>query len=332
MTPRTTASNATDATRTVDDAAAQLRRLLLALPALADGEAHQMSEVAAIAGTSPDAVARDLRTLVTRYDNDPGGFIEGVQLAFGADTVRLRSKLFRRPMGLTPAELAALELGLTALQRELPPHEAHVARKARERIAKAAPGVAQGKPRRVAHAVTPGATDADGLHLSRLREAINTGVKARINYRAGSSPVGSERSVHPYGLVHDKRWYLVAFCDKASAIRIFRLDRMLGVTVLNEPADVPNGVDIEETLQHGRALVTHAEETLRVKYSAAIARWISEHEQVEAQSDGSVIVNHPLLDDEWAVRHVLQYGPDALVLEPARVRALVRNRLRLMLS
>lgn len=319
-------------TRIVDDAAAQLRRLLLALPTLADGEPHPIAKVAAIAGVSEDAVARDLRTLVTRYDNDPGGFIEGVQLAFGSDTVRLRSKLFRRPMGLTPAELAALELGLSALERELPPHEAKVARDARKRVAKAAPGVAPTKPRRAAHAATPTASAADGLHLSQLREAINAGTKANIVYRSGSSAAGSERTVHPYGLVHDKRWYLVAFCDKANTIRIFRLDRILGVTVLAEPANVPDGVEIEQTLHHGRALVNHAEEQLSVSYSPRIARWIAEHEEVEERADGSVVVHHPLLDDEWAVRHVLQYGPDAVVLRPERIREVIRERLASILA
>lgn len=319
-------------TRSVDDAAAQLRRLLLALPALADGEPHPMAKVAQIAGVSEEDVARDLRTLVTRYDNDPGGFIEGVQLAFGSDTVRLRSKLFRRPMGLTPAELSALELGLSALEKELPPHEARVARDARRRIARAAPGVASSRPRRPAHAATPTVADADGLHLSQLREAINAGTKAKIVYRSGASSAGGERQVHPYGLVHDKRWYLVAFCDKASTLRIFRLDRILSVTVLAEPATVPDGVAIEETLHHHKALITHAEEQLRVSYSPRIARWISEHEQVEEHADGSVVVNHPLLDDEWAVRHVLQYGPNAVVLAPQRVRELVRARLSELLA
>ncbi len=314
-------------TRTVDDAAAQLRRLLLALPALADGEPHPIAKVAAIAGVSEDDVARDLRTLVTRYDNDPGGFIEGVQLAFGSDTVRLRSKLFRRPMGLTPAELASLELGLIALEKELPPHEAKVARDARKRIARAAPGVAPTKPRRPAHAATPTVAAADGLHLSQLREAINAGSKANIVYRSGSSAAGSTRTVHPYGLVLDKRWYLVAFCDKAKTIRIFRLDRILSATVLAEPANVPDGVDVEQTLHHGLALVNHAEEQLSVRYSPRIARWIAEHAHGEERADGSMLVNHPLLDDEWAVRHVLQYGPDAEVLAPQRVRDMVRERL-----
>jgi predicted DNA-binding transcriptional regulator YafY len=32
-------------------------------------------------------------------------------------------------------------------------------------------------------------------------------------------------------------------------------------------------------------------------------------------------------DDSWAVRHVLQYGPDAEILAPPELREVVRERL-----
>jgi len=315
-------------TRTLDDAASQLRRLLIAIPALADDRAHRIADVAAIVGATEEVLARDLRTLVTRFDDGPGGFLEGVRLAFGSGTVQLESTLFRRPMGLTPSELGAIELGLAALARELPPHEAAVAERARERVAKAATGLLAESASPPVHAASTIASERDGLNLSQLRSAVGGRRKAEIVYRSGGAPEGSARTVHPYGLVHASgRWFLIGFCDKASSIRIFRLDRMLSVEVLDEPADIPNDVDLESTLRGGRAMVSHAEEVLRVRYSAKISRWIAENQEVEAQADGSVIVEHPLLDDEWAVRHVLQYGPDAEVVEPGRIRELLRARL-----
>ena len=45
------------------------------------------------------------------------------------------------------------------------------------------------------------------------------------------------------------------------------------------------------------------------------------------EADGSLTVDHPLVDMQWGVRHVLQYGPDAEVLEPAEVREDVARRL-----
>jgi predicted DNA-binding transcriptional regulator YafY len=38
-------------------------------------------------------------------------------------------------------------------------------------------------------------------------------------------------------------------------------------------------------------------------------------------------MEHPVADRDWAVRHVLQYGPEAEVLEPAAVRQALRERL-----
>ena len=315
--------------RTADDAASQLRRLLIAIPALADDSPHRIADLAILVGVSEGTLAKDLRTLVTRFDDGPGGFVEGVRLAFSTDSVQLESTFFRRPMGLTPSELGAIELGLAALARELPPHEAAVAERAKERVVRAAAGLTLHTDRGPVHA----ASERDGLHLSLLRTAISSRRKAEIEYRSVSSPAGSIRSVHPYGLLHSNgHWFLIGHCERAESIRIFRLDRMVAAKMLAEPADIPDDVDVEATLRNGRATVTNAEDVLRVQYSPRIARWIAEHQSVETQHDGSVIVDHPLLDDDWAVRHVLQYGPDAEVLEPPRVREMVRERLELVLS
>jgi predicted DNA-binding transcriptional regulator YafY len=51
-----------------------------------------------------------------------------------------------------------------------------------------------------------------------------------------------------------------------------------------------------------------------------------------ASADGSLQVEYPLADTEWAIRHVLQYGADAEVLGPATVRRAVVERLRAALS
>jgi predicted DNA-binding transcriptional regulator YafY len=59
---------------------------------------------------------------------------------------------------------------------------------------------------------------------------------------------------------------------------------------------------------------------MRVRYSPRIARWIAEREGGVPDSDGSLTSMHPLADPHWAVRHVLQYGPDAEVLSPEWLR------------
>lgn len=313
---------------TIDDASAQLKRLLLAIATLGDDQPHRLVDVAELVGTTEEVLARDLRTLVTRFDDAPGGFIEGVRLAFHRDTVQLESNLLRRPMGLSPDELVALELGLAALEQELPPHEAKVAASARQRVCRAATVASVESDGAATHAASFNASDRDGAHLSLLRTAIAERKKAAIRYRSAAAEGESDRAVHPHGLVFARgRWYLVGHCELVSDIRIFRLDRMTAVTLLTDEAEVPESLDFADRFDDGRVLSRNAEERLRVSYSPRIARWIAEGEQVSPQLDGSVVVEHPLLDDEWAVHHVLQYGPDATVLSPARIQVMLRERL-----
>lgn len=314
-------------TRTPDDAAKQLRRLLIAIPALADDSPHAIADVAKMVGVDEATLTRDLRTLVTRVGYEPGGFMEPVRLALDSTNVQMEGPVLRRPMGLSPSELGALELGLAALSLELPPHEAAVAQRARQRIVDTATSLDEELRASGAHAVQETASEAVALSLSILRSALSARRKVALTYQSSNAPDGSARTVHPYGLVFTSgKWYLLAHCDVASDLRIFRLDRMSQVDELDAAANVPDDIDLNATLREGRAIVTHAADTLRVRYSAQVARWIAEHETVDEQPDGSVIVDHPLLDDGWAVRHVLQYGPEAIVLAPARIQTLVAER------
>jgi predicted DNA-binding transcriptional regulator YafY len=62
------------------------------------------------------------------------------------------------------------------------------------------------------------------------------------------------------------------------------------------------------------------DDTLVVRYSPQVARWIAERAQQPLATDGTIEVSYPLADEAWAVRHVMQYGPDAVVLSPASIR------------
>jgi predicted DNA-binding transcriptional regulator YafY len=82
---------------------------------------------------------------------------------------------------------------------------------------------------------------------------------------------------------------------------------------------------VEQVLQSGRVF-QHDDDrtpTLRIRYSPRVARWIAEREGVPCDADGGLEVAYPLADDGWAVRHVLQYGPDAVIVAPDAVRARV---------
>ncbi|MEO7648111.1 MAG: WYL domain-containing protein, partial [Gemmatimonadaceae bacterium] len=309
-----------------ETAATQLRRILAVIPALADGEEHSLSEVASRVNVAPRTLLKDLQSLAIRFD-EPGGFVEGLQLYIEADRVSAVTNHFLRPMRLTLQELHALDLGLSMLRLERPPHEHGTIERARDRLQKAMVYIPAGDLRdgvRVAELPVDGHQE----HLSTLRDALSARHKVELTYRRASSPEPSTRTICPYAfVVASGMWYLIAYCETVASVRVFRLDRVVEVNALENAFEVPPTFAVTEYMAEGRVFHHPEPRRMRVRYSAGIARWIAERERVELDADGSVTIDHPLADEDWGVRHVLQYGAEAEVLDPPDMREAVRDRL-----
>jgi proteasome accessory factor C len=314
-------------------ASAQLKRLLLALPSLADDRAHSLRDVAARVGTDVETLRRDLNTLVTRVTDDPGGFTEGVQLLLGSESVQLQTPggHFRRPMALSRVELHALELGLAALQQEAPPDERAAMIRARARLRKAItkmPNDDVSTARAGRYLALGGESDDERGIRRELQRCIRERSVATIAYRGAGAATDDARRVQPLGVIWSRgAWFLVAWCERSTGIRVFRLDRIVKATCEVERFTPPAGFSLESVLREGKVLVGGGDATMRVRYTAKVARWIAEREAVTVEEDGSVVAEYPLLDLEWGVRQVLRYGPDVEVLRPVELREAVIARL-----
>ena len=91
--------------------------------------------------------------------------------------------------------------------------------------------------------------------LLELTDAIRRQVRVSIRY---GSPRGgpSERDIDPYGVVVvGQRWYLTGFDHHRHQIRTFRVDRIGGVTIREEPAPIPVGFDPVATISRSLARV-----------------------------------------------------------------------------
>jgi len=315
------------------DAAAQLKRLLAIVPRVADGEEHEIAAIAELLGVSEATVLNDLVSVGDRYDT-PGGFIEGLQVFIDARRASVRTSHFLRPMRLTAAELRALDLGLAMIRAERTPAEWPVIDSARARIRAVVSklrdeSVWEGSIA-APHAVAPPALQA---RLGTVREALAKRRKLRIAYRRGDATEATTRVVSPYRLIlAGPGWYLIGFCERSDGVRVFRLDRVEGAELLGETCAPPDEAAMAEYLARGPVFASTAPVTLRVRFSPRIARWVAEREPGTAEPDGSYVVDYPMADVDWAVRHVLQYGPEAEILQPAEARRAIRARLAAMLG
>ena len=170
--------------------------------------------------------------------------------------------------------------------------------------------------------------------LGVVLAAIDAGQAVRSQHRPTPVEPYTERTVEPWGVVTAMgRWYLVGHDRDRDATRIFRLSRIgPDVTPLGPHGTVtrPDGVDLRaivdqaigETSSGGQARVWVAD-----GYATALRRaGNSVGRQTIGGRDGDVIELNVSALDRLA-REVAGYGADALVLEPASLRADVVARL-----
>lgn len=303
----------------------QLRRLLAFLPQIGDGGEHRIAEVARRLNVEPEAILSDLREVSERW-SDPPGWVEKIQFYIDADHISMGpSPHFRRPMRLTANEWRAIELGLALMRAERAPDDRPMVETTLEKVRVL---LSQEPDKENTRAATLGA-EKHATTISMLREAIRERRRVEVTYQKGGTEVSDQRTICPFSFVVEQGvWYLVAHCDRSEAIRIFRLDRVQELRVLTDRFERTEDVNVGDLLTGKHAFVGSPPERLRVRYSPNVARWIAEREQGTTRSDGSLEVEYPMADASWAVRHVLQYGPEAEVISPEGVRAAVITRLQ----
>jgi proteasome accessory factor C len=121
--------------------------------------------------------------------------------------------------------------------------------------------------------------------------------------------------------------YLEAWCRRAEAVRMFRVDRIDAMTELDEPAAPPpqaQPTDVREGIFQPAADLPVI--TVRV---GRPARWITEYYPCERVTRGSGeewLVSLRVTDLDWARRFVLGLGPDAVAVAPPELVAAVRDQ------
>jgi proteasome accessory factor C len=168
---------------------------------------------------------------------------------------------------------------------------------------------------------------AEGDVLAAARGALAARRRLRLDYLVPSRDETTRRDVDPMRIqTVEARWYLEAWCHRAEAVRLFRLDRIVGIEVLDEDGTPPaqaRSRDLDE------ALFSAGPDDLTVTLElAASARWVVDYypvESVEELAGGRLLVRMRTADTRWLRRLVLRLSGQARVLEPAELGAEVAS-------
>lgn len=218
-----------------------------------------------------------------------------------------------RPLQLTSTEATGILMALRALAEIPGVVDPAAARSAIAKIDSAA-GTAE-----AGSAETAGATESAAA--AAVRQAVHDQRALRIEYFSASRDAQSTRVVDPIRavLVGDQS-YLEAWSREAEGVRLFRFDRILDATVLDEPSAPPEtavGGPVNTALFDADPSLPAA--SLRIAPGAA---WMLEYfpmRVVAELPDGHREVAMTYAAEDWLVRQILGFGSDVAVLGPPAV-------------
>jgi proteasome accessory factor C len=302
----------------------RLPRLLALVPYLMSHPGAQLGEVAGVFGLSEKQLIDDLQLvwMCGLPGHTPGDLIDvswdgGEILIDNADTIA-------RPLRLGIDEASALLVALRMLAAM--PELAEVPGDALPRVvAKLERAAGEG----AATVSSQVAVDVDAAPdaLPRVREGLTRGRRLSLRYYVPGRDEVTPREVDPMRVVVvDGRAYLEGWCYRAEAMRLFRLDRVLGVEVLDVPADPPAEAEPIDVTQ-GVFRPSPTDELVELEVSAA-GRWVAEYypcEQVAELGEGRLRVTLRARDEDWIVKLALRLGDTGRVVAPPAMAETVRQ-------
>jgi len=295
------------ATRTAGD---RLGRLLNLVPYLLARPGILLSQAAADLGVTERQLREDLELLwvcgLPGYG--PGDLID---MAFDGDRVTVTYDAgIDRPLRLTPDEALALVVALRLLAETPGMGERDAIQRALARIESAAGDIAD--------APVAVRLPVNDDRLATIRGAVERQRALKLTYYTAARDETSVRVVDPMRmLLVAGRAYLEAWCRRAEAVRMFRVDRIDGLVELDERAALPpqaRPADVRDGIFHPTPDIPLV--TLRV---GRAGRWITEYypcEEVREESPDAWLVSLRVTDLLWARRLVLGLGPDVTVVAP----------------
>jgi predicted DNA-binding transcriptional regulator YafY len=163
--------------------------------------------------------------------------------------------------------------------------------------------------------------------VTALAAAVRESRRVLLRYASGKNEE-TEREVDPYGLVHVVgRWYAPGYCHLRQDLRLFRIDRIQTIAVLDEAFVPPAEFDPLAFVQDALAVAPsawHVEAVLGTTLERARAI-VAPHEATLEPSDAGVIIRLNVEFLDAAARYLVQLGWPFFVRQPEELRAVLRE-------
>jgi predicted DNA-binding transcriptional regulator YafY len=179
---------------------------------------------------------------------------------------------------------------------------------------------------RVIQSGKPTAFNTEKDLLPLISEAVLATQTIEAIYHTQSRNTTTKRKIDPYFLMpRNDRLYIIGYDHKSNEIRTFRLSRFQNISILNQRF-TKDEINLENYLQHTWSIIRGEERIhFKIKFTRDVARYVNEEEfnvlpKLTSLEDGSLLFEVTVNDDREFLRWLMQYGPDAEIIEPKYYR------------
>jgi proteasome accessory factor C len=309
-----------------ESATKRLSRLLTMVPWLLNRQGVEIEETAREFGVTPAQVEADLALLF--LCGTPGGYHgDLIEAEWESGRVYLgNADTIKRPLRLGVDEALALIVGLRALAAVPGIGERDAVVRALAKL-EAATGAAAAGSSRIQVVIDEGA-GKEALALAQ--QALTVHRRVHLRYLVPGRDESTERDVDPMRVINfDAQWYLEGWCHRAEDVRLFRVDRIESITILDEDGTPPAGAEPRD-LDSGVFTPRADDQLVRVALGPGAA-WVSDYyptESAEPTPEGGAVITLRTADTAWLRRLMWRLGSQASVLEPAELAVAVQRGAR----
>lgn len=177
--------------------------------------------------------------------------------------------------------------------------------------------------------------------LELLALAWTQGRRVRMWYWTLGDDEATERIIEVYfiqptALEHGN--YVIAYCHRVEDVRIFKIERIERIELLEESYSVPSEFDANEYLaSYWGISIYGAVKTVKLKFSHDIARVAEEtmwhpSQVTELQKDGSAVVTLNIAVTTEFITFILGWAEKVEVLEPEELRKQIKSAAKAILK
>ena len=301
--------------------AERLRRLLALVPYVSARRVVGLAETAETFGMTERELIDDLNLAWCVELRAPEPYCP-IDLSYEDGEISIsQAESIARPLRLAADEASALLVALRMLAEAGGDGDAVARLIAKIEDAAGAAGAASAQV-----AVQIEHPNARGL-TATLNAALAARKRVHLRHYNPGRDEETERDVDPMRLlVVEGRTYLEGWCRRAEGVRLFRLDRVLSVDVLDVPREVPEKAEPRDV---DAGLFTASPSDVVVELDLApAARWAAEYWRCDSAvdlPDGRLRITLRTPDTTSVRRLALRLGEDARVVSPAGLAEEVRS-------